>query len=223
MYGDPLFCEALAEQLGKRLAAPRPDYLMVAPWTCVRRLVLMLSLEEARHLSRPFFGKPAESRAFESRIYLDGGELPAEGRLDGDGPVLISEIVRWEWEFRFFVREGQILTGSIYARDGKVAGMNETPLSRYTDASLFAADVVDETRDLLPPACVLDVGFIPLRGWAVVELNAVYASGLYGCHPGQALEAVAGAVLPGTDAEDSCPPAESSARRDSDEGHLKLP
>jgi hypothetical protein len=35
----------------------------------------------------------------------------------------------------------------------------------------------------LPPAVVVDVGQIEGQGWAVVEANAAWGSGLYGCDP----------------------------------------
>jgi hypothetical protein len=34
---------------------------------------------------------------------------------------------------------------------------------------------------------VVDVGVIPGRGWAAVELNACWASGVYGCDPAAVL------------------------------------
>ena len=39
----------------------------------------------------------------------------------------------------------------------------------------------------LPPAVVVDVGRIAGRGWAVVEANAAWGAGIYGCEPEQVL------------------------------------
>jgi hypothetical protein len=36
----------------------------------------------------------------------------------------------------------------------------------------------------------MDVGVIQHRGWAVVELNAAWGAGIYGCDPDEVLEVV---------------------------------
>jgi hypothetical protein len=41
---------------------------------------------------------------------------------------------------------------------------------------------------LLPRATVLDIGVI--QGWAVVELNAAWGAGIYGCNPEAVLDVV---------------------------------
>jgi hypothetical protein len=42
-------------------------------------------------------------------------------------------------------------------------------------------------NDMTGPA-VIDVGVIPGKGWAVIETNQAWASGLYGCDPLKALK-----------------------------------
>ncbi len=42
----------------------------------------------------------------------------------------------------------------------------------------------------MPPAVVLDVGHLQGRGWAVVEANAAWGSGIYGCEPASVLRVV---------------------------------
>ena len=54
----------------------------------------------------------------------------------------------------------------------------------------FAAAVAADESIPLPPAVALDVGVIPGRGWAVVEPNAAWGSGIYGCDPAQVLRVV---------------------------------
>ncbi|HNB74240.1 MAG TPA: hypothetical protein PLS70_24185 [Acidobacteriota bacterium] len=38
---------------------------------------------------------------------------------------------------------------------------------------------------------VIDVGVISGKGWAVVEANAAFGSGIYGCDPAQVLPVLA--------------------------------
>jgi hypothetical protein len=43
---------------------------------------------------------------------------------------------------------------------------------------------------------VIDLGYIEDRGWAVIEANESWFSGVYGCDPFAVLETIDGAVLP---------------------------
>lgn len=45
-----------------------------------------------------------------------------------------------------------------------------------------------------PVPSVIDVGRIPGKGWAIIETNQAWASGLYGCDPLEALKAIEGSV-----------------------------
>jgi hypothetical protein len=47
-----------------------------------------------------------------------------------------------------------------------------------------------------PPAFVLDVGIIDGRGWAVVEFNECWASGIYACDPHRVLDTLLRACVP---------------------------
>jgi len=46
-----------------------------------------------------------------------------------------------------------------------------------------------------PQAFVLDVGIIKRRGWAVVEPNACWGAGIYGCTPSKVLEVLLAATV----------------------------
>jgi len=53
----------------------------------------------------------------------------------------------------------------------------------------------------VPAAISLDVGTIRGRGWAVVEANGAWGSGIYGCNPDEVLNVISQAVIrtPGFD------------------------
>jgi hypothetical protein len=36
---------------------------------------------------------------------------------------------------------------------------------------------------MIPATCVVDIGYIAQRGWAIIEANAVWGAGLNGCDP----------------------------------------
>lgn len=97
LYGEQLFAETVAQQIGLALIEPRFDWLVRLPPAYVRRDVRFMTLDEARACGERAFYKPAAA---------------------------------------------------------------------------------------------IDVGIIEGRGWAVVEANAAWASGIYGCNAVDVLDAV---------------------------------
>lgn len=193
IYGDPLFADLAAAALDLDLLQPPLDFLPGLPERLVLRTVRLTTLAEARTVEVPAFIKPAEDKSFSAQVYNSGTELPGSNALLPDNmPVLISGIVTWAVEFRCFVRAGDIVTLSPYFRNGELAregvtGEWITSVKERAEAAAFAQSVLKETENL-PPAVVLDVGFIAGQGWAVVEANPVWASGLYGCEREAVLE-----------------------------------
>jgi hypothetical protein len=60
-------------------------------------------------------------------------------------------------------------------------------------ASEFANSVLSSVP--CPRAFVLDVGIIKGKGWAVVEPNECWGSGVYGCTPTKVLEVLLAATV----------------------------
>ncbi|MBA3868348.1 MAG: ATP-grasp domain-containing protein, partial [Anaerolineae bacterium] len=82
------------------------------------------------------------------------------------------------------------------------------PVETATQAevSQFVVGLLQDQTVDLPPAFVLDVGLINGRGWAVVEANPAWASGIYGCTPVDILPVLKRACVQQTNlsAEDAC-------------------
>jgi hypothetical protein len=199
LYGEPLFAAVVTEPLGLALLGPVPDWLTTLPEHLRLRTVQFTTLEAARMIDRPMFIKPAEDKCFQARVYQSGAELPTDELADGTTPVLMAEPVEWTVEWRCFVLDGKVLTSSPYWRDGRLAQKADgswpaTPDER--DQALgFAEQVLGCRESSLPPAVVLDVGQIRGKGWAVVEANPAWGSGLYGCAPASVLRVVERACL----------------------------
>jgi hypothetical protein len=196
LYGEPTFVEVIAAQLGVALIDAPPSWLPGLPERHLRRNVDMSTLAEVREsLVRPVFVKPADGRkGFEGRVYGSPADLP--DAVPGDTPVLVGEPVEWEVEYRCQVLDGEIVAMSPYLRDGELAltgdGRWEAPWD--AEARAYAEVLLDEVP--LPPAIVVDVGLIKGRGWAVVETNAAWGAGLYGCDPQAVLRVLARACAP---------------------------
>jgi hypothetical protein len=186
LYLEALIGPSLAAQFGLRLLEPPDDWLPRLPNKYRRRAVTLSTFAEARTLSTQAFIKPPNSKSFPARVYT-GGELP-----DGyaaDSPVLVQEVVKWEKEFRCFVLDRQLRTLSVYLRNGELQRATDyaMPDDESAEVSAFVNRVLADERVDLPRTAVLDVGVIADRGWAVVEQNAAWGSGLYGCDPAEVL------------------------------------
>lgn len=186
LYLEALIGPTLAAQFGLRLLEPPDDWLPRLPDEYRRRAATLTTFAEARTLSTPAFIKPPNSKSFPARVYT-GGELP-DGYPD-DSPVLVQEVVKWEKEFRCFVLDRQLRTLSVYLRNGELQRANDfaMPDDESAEVTAFVSRVLADERVDLPRTAVLDVGVIADRGWAVVEQNAAWGSGLYGCDPAEVL------------------------------------
>jgi hypothetical protein len=190
-YGEPLLAEVVAESLPYVLMEPTLDWLPTLPAVYLQRAVRLTTLGEARALADPAFVKPAGPKSFPAGVYTSGAAIPLRDELPEATPVLVAEPVVWEVEFRCFVLERRVATFSPYLRRGALAeaedGSWPADPEEVTAAEGFAAALLADAPVRLPPAVALDIGRIEGRGWAVVEANAAWGSGLYGCDPEQVL------------------------------------
>jgi hypothetical protein len=195
LYLEALIAPMVAEQFGLKLLEPPVDWLPRLPEEFRKREISLMSLATARELREPSFIKPPNDKSFPAAVY-SGSELP-QG-YDEDSPVLVAEVVSWELEFRCFVLNRQVNTLSIYLRDGQLQSDRDYRSSEaeLAAAEEFARNVLQDRRIDFPTATVLDVGIITNRGWAVIEQNAAWGSGIYGCDPVQVLEVIRHAANP---------------------------
>jgi len=193
-----LFAAVIAESLGVVLLEPAFDWLPTLPTQYRGREVRLTPLGHARLLKITRFVKPVDLKYFVAKVYDSGDQLPVETAPTDSTPVLISEPVHWEVEYRCFVLERQVAAISPYLRDGKLAQDEAGHWidSRTAEALHFAQSFVRDAAIELPPGVVVDVGFIRHGGWAVVEANAAWGSGIYGCDPQLVLPVVRRSCLP---------------------------
>ena len=187
LYLEALLGPSLAEQFGIRLLEPAIDWLPRLPEEYRKRDVTSTTLQVARTITEPMFMKPPNDKSFPAQVYL-GAELP-KGYHE-EMPVLVAEIVTWEKEFRCFVLDRIPRTLSVYLRAGELQREQEYAATdeELTEAEQFIRTILADSRVDLPRATVLDVGVITGRGWAVIEQNSAWGSGIYGCDPEEVLE-----------------------------------
>ncbi len=189
LYVEALVAPLIAEQLGLRLLEAPVDWLPRLPEEYRKRDISLSTLREARLCTEPAFIKPPNDKSFPARVYI-GSELPTG--YDEDSPVLIADVVSWEVEYRCFILNRQIQTISIYLRNGQLQRENgyAAPDHEIADAESFLRQVLDDPHVDLPKACVVDVGILAGKGWAVVEQNSAWGAGIYGCDPIKVLEVI---------------------------------
>ncbi|MCB9893739.1 MAG: ATP-grasp domain-containing protein [Planctomycetes bacterium] len=190
IYGEPLFAQAVADRAGLVLVYPHDNFLPSIDRRFTLRDVTLATLAEARSIADRRFVKPANDKSFLAQVYASGADLP-EGAGE-DTPVLVSEVVDWDAEFRCFVRERELVTYSPYLRGGRLAdGQDESwPISdeERLQVETFVWDFLSSEATPLPPAFVLDVGKIRGSGLAVVEANTAWGAGICGADPEMVLE-----------------------------------
>ncbi|MEV6767225.1 ATP-grasp domain-containing protein [Nocardia sp. NPDC051030] len=202
VYGEPLFAEVIATQLGQALMDVPDGWLPELPQEHRRRDIRVATLEEARTCATPVFVKPADGRkGFEGAVYRHGVGLPSVEACPDDTTVLMAEPVRWELEVRCFVRDGRVSTMSPYLRDGELARAEDGSWPMSEQESAAAREYVDRVlaEVAVPPAVVIDIGLIESRGWAIVEANSAWGAGVYGCDPQRVLEVLERSCIPRTE------------------------
>ncbi len=199
LYGEPFFAAALAEQLSLHLLEPPFDWLATLPVSYSKRRVSATTLGEARLVTGAMFIKPADDKCFPAQVYSSGVELRDTEHLPAETPVLVSEPVEWEVEYRGFIRHNELQTLSPYFRDGNLAQTEDgdwpAAEEEVQEARDFYTRFLSDSEVKLPPGVVVDIGKIRGHGWAVVEANPAWSSGIYGCDPSRVLPVVESACV----------------------------
>lgn len=199
-YGETILADAIAQELGIELLEPTADWLPRLPERHRRRDVRLMPLSEALALSERVFVKPTDEKCFPARVYANGAAIDPDPVLPSDLPVLVSEPVVFEVEFRVFVLERRVATLSPYIRGGSLArnaeGDWEADAAEVDAARESVLALLSDAEVDLPPAVVVDVGRMAGRGWGVVEANPAWASGLCGCDPARVLPVLERASVP---------------------------
>jgi len=196
LYVEALYAPDIADQLQLTLVEPATDWLVNLPETYRLRSIQLTTLGKARLCGQPTFIKPPNDKSFKAMIYASGHDLPDD--FDDEMDVLLAEPVEFEYEYRCFVLDRTVQTLSPYLRKGRLSKLDnyQAPADEMQDALQFVEQLLADPDVFLPDAVVVDVGSIKDRGWAVVEANSVWGSGIYGCNPDKVLEVMQRAFKP---------------------------
>lgn len=144
----------------------------------------------------PFFIRPSEDRkVFSGQVidqanfdlWLKSTELAATSgytTLTPQTKVVVSPLKAIHAEWRFFVVDGKIITGSLYKRGDYVRPL---PLLYREDAELYAEKMVEKWQP--DRAFVVDVALTD-EGYKVIEYNCLNSSGFYKSNVGKIVNAI---------------------------------
>ena len=193
---------AAAKQLQLTLLEPPFDLLARIPVRFRRRQVEFSNFGELVRLRQRTFVKPADplDKWFDAGTYSDIRDINTRGRVRPETPVLLSELVEWSAEYRCFVLDGKVIAESPYLSFGRPSWKPFDPRRASGGVPKPGLAVVEglctAMRGQLPPAFVVDVGLIEDRGWAVVEFNPIWCSGLLAADPQAILPVLKRATRP---------------------------
>lgn len=184
VYGNSMFCLILAEKLNLKLVSPDNYILSKVDYKWIKRKIDICELKDAVNVDYPIFIKSLVPKIFSAKVYSSYEELKEECRqLDGNTPIIISEIIRITAEVRSFILNGKLMASSLY--EGNI-DVNE--------ANNFIQEFLRENKDLFPSTFVLDVGYTPDKGWSIIETNSTWGAGLNGCDAKKVVDCIASAV-----------------------------
>lgn len=183
LYGGSSFSLVVAQKLGLEMISPADDWLLKLDAKWLKRKLFARTLAEITSVSFPIFAKPVVPKLFRAGVFNSPQQLADECKgLQGETKLLFAEVIRFEAEARAFVVRQQLLDCKIY--EG---------IAELHDAEDFIRSFLKE--EMLPETCVIDVGFIAGKGWAIVEANASWGAGLNGCDARRVLPAIALATV----------------------------
>lgn len=191
LHAGPSFADAVAPVLGIAPLEAPADWLARLPAAFVRREIRAVPISEAYGLRRPVFVKSPNDKSIPALVYADGSRLPGPDAVDPETVVLVSDVVKFDAEYRLYVLDGQIHTGSRYAVSGRLS-----PAPLCAAALAFGSELLAAAGHTLPSAIVVDIGVTDVGQWAAIEANAAWASGCYTSDPERALDVVLRAAGP---------------------------
>jgi len=192
-YGGTDRAMAAATRFRLALLEPPFDLLAKLPLEFRRRAVEFARFGDLSRLKVPTFVKPADAldKSFDAGIYSSPRDIRAPKGVKAQSPVLVAEPVEWSAEFRCFILDGRVAAWSPYISFGRPTWKPFGPgtLAAQPPAGVlsFCDRLFSRSGVLFPPAFVMDVGLIDDRGWAVVEFNPVWCSGVLGADPRKVL------------------------------------
>ena len=177
VYGTMQFADVIAKQFNLKLLEPPLDFLANLSKNYpeyVKRDIQIMPHKDVHKVKSLKFIKPANDKVFVADLYPTGSDIPNK-YIDPECPIIVSDVISLEEEFRCYVLDRKVVTASCYAWKNMLYEDNP----RHTDsAKEFVENMLKNEGIKIPSSCVIDVGLVN-EDWVVIEANQTYASGIY--------------------------------------------
>ncbi|MCS4302339.1 ATP-grasp domain-containing protein [Chryseobacterium sp. BIGb0232] len=188
VYGEDIYSEIVAEQCNLTLTKPKDNWLADISEEFTKRKITYGQLRDFLQ-EEDIFIKCSDFKSFKAGVYHKLTDIKGFDTVDLNSNVFTSEVVEWDLEVRCFVLNKEIKTYSSYWRNNSF-DTNSLSETEQKDMFGFFNNFMKQYSDTLPKAIVLDFGIIKGKGWALIEANPAWCSGLYACDAEKALEVV---------------------------------
>lgn len=183
--------------------APGSEWLERIPLELTGRFINSLTLGDLLDWRFPgrLWMKPSEAKLdMLPAAFYDFSQLSSIANTYGLSREMnmqwTSSFIPFNWEHRFYVVGGVVITGSPYLVDGSTYN-DGVSWDKYEEAMAYAQTAVDLIDDYQPHSYVLDVGLNEENGeWLVVEANPTWCSGFYGSNIEKVIEAIHESMKP---------------------------
>jgi len=189
VYGEDLFTTIVAEQCNLKLLKPTDDWLASVPLKYTLRTIQYNRFGNIENVQNKFI-KPVDFKFFPAGVYTSVEEIQGYSTIDKNIEVFVSDVVSWAIEVRCFIIQRKVQTWSTYFYNGEI--QLKDCILKNEEAAMFSfldEFLADKTIEL-PEAVVIDVGYISNKGWALIEANPVWSSGVYACDPKRIIETI---------------------------------
>ena len=188
VYGEDIYAEIVAGQCNLTLTKPDDNWLSKISGEFTKRKISYGQLKNFINEENIFI-KCSDFKSFKAGVFDKVTDIKGFDTLDLDSMVFTSEVVEWDLEVRCFVLNNEIKTHSSYWRNDEF-DTNQLSETEQKDLFEFFENFIRKYAETLPKAIVLDFGIIKGKGWALIEANPAWCSGLYACDAEKTLEVV---------------------------------
>lgn len=189
VYGEPMFCETVAEQMNWRLHRNQFDWITKLPIEYVNREIVFTSLREARKLKeKKFIKHAADFKSFMSNVFENGEQLVET--LDDNIPVLVSDVMRFTSKYCCLIKDRQVISSCCFWLKTKQMEAQQQSAefnlpknydNNHMDVVNFVNNMLKNDKVDCVNSCVIEVGRFDKDKYAVIGTNPIYTSPLYGC------------------------------------------
>jgi len=186
IYGNQTFAFVLAQIYGVELLSPDDTLIARLDVIWTGRNVQLRQIGEIHENDFPVFIKPVIPKIFVAGVFETATAFKevVQG-LTPDEQILVSSIVNpIEAEARAFIMNGEIKDIALY--EG-VASLDE--------GRAFLTSFIENSRNDLPDAVVVDIAFNEQTGWFVLEFNACWGAGLNNCSAEKVIDCIINATI----------------------------